>query len=190
MDAAMGGDDANMFSLLGDPGSGAFPGGVAVWQYNSMMHRSLPYITTAALKAAIGIGDDLKYPEQDIDLDALMVYESEAKWEGEEYGFEFGYDYTGNGPPDSIMFSLRENQSIGGSFDGGEIWVWTFGGPAVFLVHGGEVWNTAHMVGADFGVGTEEIDALEAVSIPEPATLLLLLAGALCLMGRRLWRKR
>jgi len=149
-------DDADMFSLLGDPG------GVAVFQYNVAANVSVAYITTAALQAAIGT-------QELIDLDALMVWDTN------------GDDQFG--PGDSITFSIVETLSKGGVFDGGEIWVWNFGNPAIFLVHGGEVWNTAHTVALDWGVTTEDIDALEAV--PEPATLSLLALGGLALIRRR-----
>jgi hypothetical protein len=104
------------------------------------------------LKAAIGAGT-----ADVIDLDALMVFEREPL---------FGYEGFTFGPGDSIMFSVRNNLAQGGIFDGGEIWLWTVGLGCQFLVHGGEVWDTAHQVGPHFGVGTEEIDALEAVSRP------------------------
>jgi hypothetical protein len=155
------GDDSNMFSLLDDPG------GVAVWQYNASMHKSLPYITSAQLKAALGIVGEVS-----LDLDALMVYDNEP--EGGVGGFVWGEG-------DSIMFSVKDNEM----YDGGEIWRWIYGEPAQFLVHGGEVWDTAHNVGAHFGTGIEEIDALEAVAVPEPATLFMLIIGAICLLLRR-----
>ncbi|NOX97541.1 MAG: PEP-CTERM sorting domain-containing protein [Nitrospirae bacterium] len=151
------GDDANMFSLSGDP---AVPGGgkVSVFYYNSGLHTSVPYISTAQIAGAIELDEQLT------DLDAMMVFDQE------------GDDYFA--PGDSIMFSIK----AAGQYDGGEVWVWTRGTPAVFLTHGGEAWNTPHAVGADFRVGTEEINALEAV-VPEPGTLLLLGSGLLSLIG-------
>ena len=71
--------------------------------------------------------------------------------------------------------------------DGGEIFVNAPGNPGGaiqgFLIHGGELWDTAHTVGLDFAIGTEEVNALEA--IPEPATLSLLCLGGLALIRRR-----
>jgi hypothetical protein len=151
------GDDANMFSLIADPY------GTAVYYYDSVNHVSFPYITQFQIQCAIDT-------EELVDLDAMMIYDVD------------GDDQFGTG--DSIMFSVHETISAGGAYDGGEIWVWTCGAPAQFLVHGGVVWNTAHTVGADFGVQTEEVNALEAV--PEPPTLgLLLIGGGLALMRRR-----
>lgn len=149
-------DDADMFSLIADPY------GVAVYRYYSGPHTSVPYLTTAQLQAAIET-------QELIDLDAMMLQDED--------------DDDLFGPGDSIMFSIHETMSVGGIYDGGEIWVWNFGAPAQFLLHGGETWNTAHTVGLDFGVLTEEINALEAV--PEPATLGLLMFGGLALLRRR-----
>ena len=151
------GDDANMFSLIADPY------GTAVYKYDDVNHVSIPYITQFQIQCAIET-------EELVDLDAMMIYD------------ELGDDQFG--PGDSIMFSIHETISAGGVFDGGEIWVFNCGALAQFLVHGGEVWNTAHTVGADFGLQTEEVNALEAV--PEPPTLgLLLIGGGLALMRRR-----
>ena len=64
-------------------------------------------------------------------------------------------------------------------YDGGEIWVWdglTHGG-ATFLSHGGHLWNTAFPVMATFGTASENVNALEAVAVPEPAILALLIPG-------------
>jgi hypothetical protein len=154
-----GNDDANMFSLDGDPS------GVAVWRYDPNAHQSVPYITTAALMSAIGATEV-------VDLDALMVWDID------------GDDTFGGG--DAIIFSVENNQGIGGSFDGGEIWIWHFGATAQFLVHGGVVWDTFNPVGLHFNVNTEEINALEAIAVPEPATAGLLVLGAgLMMMPRR-----
>jgi len=149
-------DDANMFSLAGDPG------GVAVYRYSSLLHASAAYVTTAMLQAAIETVEE-------IDLDALMVCDE--------------LDDDQFGPGDSMMFSIDETLSGGGVFDGGEVWVWHFGALAQFLVHGGEVWNTAHTVSLDFNMGAENIVALEAV--PEPTTIALLAMGCVMALARK-----
>jgi hypothetical protein len=63
---------------------------------------------------------------------------------------------------DIIIFSIRAS----GNWDGGEIVVLPFGGPASFLNHGGQIWNTAFDVATAFGVSTQEVDAIEALPIP------------------------
>ena len=167
-----GGDDADRFSLINDPLVGAAR--VSVWAYNSGAHIATPYITALQIATAID-REDLATV---IDLDAMMTWD------------EQGDDYFG--PGDSIMFSIAP---LAG-FDGGEIWVWNFGAPANFLVHGGEVWNTAHVVGGLTGHFSnyndcfgnpmnvnENINALEA--LPEPATVCLLGLGGLLLRRRK-----
>jgi hypothetical protein len=47
------------------------------------------------------------------------------------------------------------------------------------LIQGGYTWDTALDVKGTFGTTTENIDALEAVSVPEPGGLTLLVAGTL-----------
>ena len=65
-----GGDDADRFSLAGDPFTVQGFGRVSVWDYDSVTHTATPFITAAALAGAIGRPD----LEQDIDLDAMMTY--------------------------------------------------------------------------------------------------------------------
>ncbi|MBN2022360.1 MAG: hypothetical protein JW809_06155 [Pirellulales bacterium] len=100
-----------------------------------------------------------------IDLDALMMY-------GE-----------------SILFSIEPVAN----FDGGEIWVWdgNVANPAQFLYHGGHLWDTAFDVMGTFGTASENIWALEAVSTPEPASVLvwLLLAVSCGAPAWRRWRR-
>ncbi len=99
-----------------------------------------------------------------IDLDALMV------------GFE------------EILFSIRPIPGAG--FDGGEIWHWDLTNPlATFLVHGGVTWDTANDVTKL--LGSENVDALEAVSaVPEPSSIVLAAFGLLSLIACRWRRKR
>jgi len=169
------GDDANKFSLIGDP---VDPGsGVKVSVWNWIGGAASPYITTASLTAAIGLAPAM---ENQVDLDAMMIFDGAGD---DTFTFEGG----GSVPADSIMFSVAPIAAAG--IDGGEIWVWDFGMvlPAPFLVHGGEVWSTAHSVAGHFGLAltddNENINALEAV--PEPTTLGLLVLGGLGLLRRR-----
>jgi len=152
--------DADRYSLYGDPLIGAQR--VSVWAYDPPTNVSTPYITALQIAQAIGHEDLADM----IDVDGLMTSD------------EYGDDYFG--PGDSVLFSIEPLAP----FDGGEIWVWSFGSPATFLSHGGHLWNTAFNVKTAFGVDSENINALEAV--PEPATLSLLALGCLgALLGRR-----
>ena len=77
--------------------------------------------------------------------------------------------------------------------DGGEIFVGSrLGGPGTavsaggFLSHGGHLWDTAFPVMAHFGLLSENVNALEAVStIPEPASLVLASLALLNLIALR-----
>ena len=98
-----------------------------------------------------------------IDLDALMV---------DTFG---------------LLFSVRPMPN--GPFDGGEIWFWDLVNPATFLVHGGRTWDTANDVTSL--LGSENVDALEAVStVPEPSSIVLAAFGLVGLIACRWRRKR
>jgi hypothetical protein len=136
-----------------------------------------PYLSTGQIAGAIGNTNLAPL----IDVDGLMVHDVGTATNPFDGTF---------GPGDSVMFSIAPipNPEGGDFYDGGEIWVWNFGAPAQFLKHGGHLWDTAFNVGGTFGVQTENIDALEAVSVPEPAVTALLLVGLTCLSMIR--RKR
>ena len=135
------------------------PYGWAVYQYNPITQTAVGYVTSAQVDLAIAMGS---LP----DIDALMV------WDSQDNGvWDAG---------DSMMFSIQP----GGPFDGGEIWLWQYGGQwASFITHGGERWDTGHPVGPHFGDATENVNALEGV--PEPASMLLLAFGGLGVLSRR-----
>jgi hypothetical protein len=155
--------DADAFSLLGDVT------GVSVYSY--VTGAPVPFVTRAQLYAAI-VPLGFQGEDVDVDLDALMVKDVNpvGVW-------DMG---------DAILFSVRAN----GGFDGGEVIHWEWGMPAAFLVPAGHKWDTAFPVANTFGIedGTEEVDALEALLVPEPAAMPLLVSGILVLRslhGRR-----
>ncbi len=126
---------------------------------DSVLNADLsPYIAQSTIAGSIGLALD-----DEVDLDALMV----SDVNGLTTTFDVG---------DSILFSIRPF----GAFDGGEIWILTAGaGPATFLLHGGHLWDTAFDVSTALGGGvSENIDGLEAISVPEPSTILFLTAAA------------
>jgi hypothetical protein len=126
-----------------------------------------PYLTRGEIAGAIGNTGLTPF----IDVDALMVHDVGTNFS------PFDGDF---GPGDSVMFSIAPipNPEGGDFYDGGEVWVWEHGQPAHFLNHGGHLWNTAFNVGAALGVQTENIDALEAVGVPEPGTMVLALGAS------------
>jgi hypothetical protein len=167
-------DDADRFSLLGDPDFMGM-GKVSVFAYDSVNEVATPYVSTAELAAAIGV------PEALFDLDGLMTFDLD-----EDADFENG---------DTLLFSVQPIASEG--IDGGEIWVYEKGVGASFLFHGGHLWNTAFDVSGTFGLASENIDALESVSIadvppvPEPSSLVGLgILGGLGLLSQRKRHKR
>ncbi len=177
-------DDADMYSLLGDPLINGIR--TSVWYYNPITQISNSYITAAQIAAAIN-RPDIANLANIIDLDGLMV------WDGGNIG---QWDNS-----DAILFSVMPIDANldgiitpninGGDIDGGEIWSWQFGQPlAQFLNHGGHLWDTAFNVKLATGAVNENIDALEAVAVPEPSTFLSLLTlgtlGAASTLKRKL----
>jgi hypothetical protein len=135
--------NGNMFSLEAD----VLPDGLSSASVIKRMDNGSVQVKYDRLAIATAIGrPDL---EDVIDLDALMV----------------------NG--DSLLFSIRP---IGG-FDGGEIWDWSGTGAASFLSFGGLTWDTdlnlqSYFASQGFDVRNENIDALEAASVPGPLPVL------------------
>jgi hypothetical protein len=167
-----GSRDHNIFSVYNDPFD-VTGRKVSLFVYNSAFDTSAAYVYNDDIRAAIGAGTF----EPEIDLDGLMVFD------------ELADGIFGAG--DSILFSVSENLSAGGNYHGGEIWVWDFGSPASFLVHGGVTWDTLNQPALHFGWGgvnpfeINDINALEAIFVvPEPSILALLLVGLIAGIGR------
>ncbi len=176
--------DANYYSLRGD----AFtPGGFSVWNYDSTLHSSTGYVTQGVIAGAVAslLGslpsgvDDLQ-----IELDALMMQDLH----GEETRFDIG---------DKLYFSIEQiadpTDADGFYATGSEIFILEMGaaGPtASFLFHGGHLWDhTWTLDNMAFFDGQEfiqlDVDAIEAVSTPEPGTIALLVIGGMVALRRR-----
>ncbi|MEX0937982.1 MAG: PEP-CTERM sorting domain-containing protein [Pirellulales bacterium] len=174
-------DDSTLYSLYGDPFAVLTPAlvaKVAIWEFSG--GASTPHTLTSELAAAMDLqftGFGLGGPAwgqlvELMDLDAMMVL-------GREVLFSIA-------PIDLSQFDpLLPN------LDGGEIFVYTDpNSPTSFLRHGGHEWDTAFDVMGTFNVLSENINALEAVSVPEPSSLVLALLAIAGLIGRPLWRTR
>jgi hypothetical protein len=86
---------------------------------------------------------------------------------------------------DDLLFSIQPLDE----FDGGEIWDWSGTGLATFLDFGGRTWNTENNIkdyfqGYGFDISNDNIDALEAASVPGPLPIFGL--GAAFGFSRRL----
>jgi len=157
--------DADHYSYIGDAVN---PPDTSIWYYNAGAHQSTTYITQTEILNALRTGLGLTFLEL-IDVDALMVQDATTvgRWD----------------PGDEILFSVRPTAGL----DGGEIFHYINGGGISYLFHGGVLWDTANPVATIFGSNSENIDGLEAVTIPEPGALSLLLLG---LAGFFLRRRR
>jgi hypothetical protein len=161
---------AAFYSFGGDPGD------VSIYTLQGLAPSFLaPYVTTAEIGGAIG--NTALAPL--IDVDGLMVNDVGTGFN--PFDGEFG-------PGDSMIFSIAPIPNPEGGpdfFDGGEIWLWEFGQPAEFLDHGGHLWDTAFDVRGTFGTQSENVDAIEAVSIPEPSSIAFVIAAIYGLVGLR-----
>jgi hypothetical protein len=150
--------DANNFSLEGD----VLPDGTSSASVMTRSDDGIVQVKFNRSEIAAAIGK----PELEdvIDLDALMVKDN------------------------SLLFSIKPVDE----FDGGEIWDWSGSGAASYLSFGGKTWDTANDIQAHFSaqgytINTENIDALEAASVPGPLPVL----GAFAAFGwSRKLRKR
>ncbi len=147
----LGSDDADFYSEKGDPASTGDTVRVSV---KSMSGGN--YIYRWRIFSACSTLGYTGSPSL-IDLDGLMVLESKGI---------LGDKIWNSG--DRILFSIRNTIPGGGNWDGGEIVVLPFGVTPSFLHHGGHDWNTAFNIGTAFGVPTEEVDAIEALSYDPP----------------------
>jgi hypothetical protein len=168
-----GGRDHNIFSLYNDPPD-VTGRKISLFIYDAANDASAPYIYNDEIRTAIGLAPGTL----DVDVDGLMVFDDAAD------------GIFGAG--DSILFSVSENQSAGGPFHGGEIWVWDFGNPAGFLMHGGILWDSLNQPALLFGwTGAagdpiNDINALEAIFVvPEPASIVLVICGFAAVLARR-----
>jgi len=163
-------DDSNRYSLAGDPVWGPTGGPVAVFAYDPTTGASTPWLYDAAIAAALQpLVGTLEL--DDIDLDAMMTWDADCGT-GE-------FDLA----TDSIMFSLAP---VTGTLDGGEIFVYDALG-ARYLDHGCHLWDTNFVVKGYADGLCENVNALEAVSVPEPVTMagLMLAVGSLAGYVRR-----
>jgi len=142
-----------------------------VWRYSG--GASNPWLTDAAIVAALNA--EFGFGLCDIDLDAMMT------WDEEDTSDEFNTAWG-----DSIMFSLAPVTGTAWALDGGEIFVWDAQGIR-YLYHGCHLWDTPFQVQGYAGGLSENVNALEAVSVPEPVTMagLMLAVGSLAGYVRR-----
>jgi PEP-CTERM motif len=154
-----GNDDADRYSLTGDPL------GTSIWAYDAGTNSSSPFVSQVSIFNWVQSLISGNYTENDIDVDGLMTL------------------------GDNILFSIAPIDLDGGGItnnaadiDGGEIFYYNdTTGITTFLRHGGHLWDTAFDVMGTYGTATENINALEAVAAtPEPGTILgLLTFGAI-----------
>ncbi len=180
----LGARDAVHFSIAGDhippvpPGMGAPP--VSVYYYDPGAMRSFTYIPFGEVRQQVGNLlniDPILIDFFEPDIDAMMIYDLEGATQPPANGFLPAWQDF-----DEIIFSLRPDSTFG--LDGGELFHWIRGQSINYLNYGGRIWDTANPVGAIFGVGTEDINALEAI-VPEPCGLTLLMLSAVFLMSFR-----
>lgn len=164
--------DADKYSLDPDIFSGT-----SIW--NASGSTYLPHgVIAGAVMSLLGTDVD---PDQ-INLDALMVQD--------RFGDRDRWDDGPAGPGDEIIFSIRQIPHAGypsGFYaTGSELFVLNASAPTTFLKHGGHLWDKMYALSAfDIGVDNQrailDINAIEAVgefAVPEPSSVLLVIAGA------------
>jgi hypothetical protein len=176
-------DERNKYSLKDDYASynTAIPGdAVSVWNYDGtpfIAHSLIVGVVEELLDASV---DDISK----IDVDALMVFAIN----GSPYSFD---PDLGTGTDDVILFSIRQITGQSCYYATGSEIFWVDGsGNRGFLHHGGHDWDKDYALQnlrlLD-GSGVVDIDALEAVTTPEPSAAVLALVGifGFRLLGRR-----
>lgn len=182
---AMG--DSDKFSIAGDAsvapnGAGPF----AIWNTGSrpsapgyLLHSDL----VDAIEGLMGWDDQYRPDPALVDIDALMIH-----------------DQAGTNPDqfdtgDRVLLSLRQiPDDNGGFFATGSEFILlqrtAQGFEASFLMHNGHLWDKQYALDnlvVDFGTSglfLLDINALEAASVPEPASLFLVVALVLLLLCR------
>jgi hypothetical protein len=194
---ASGSGDSDKYSVDTDIMTG-FPGGAphSVWNYDiSGGTGSSPYIAHSLVTSLVALLLEASNinPEH-VNLDALMVQD------------DFGED-TRFDPGDKIIFSIRQIAATfapdgSGFFATGSEIFWMDGASTMaapvggFLFHGGHPWDKAYamthmqtdVLGPDGLVRVQlDLNALEAIGVPEPASAMLLLVGmtAVAVLRRR-----
>ena len=152
------GSDANRFSLESDATSG-----VSVWADTGLPYVSHPTIVSAVTSLLGDLPTSIEVAN--IDVDALMSN---------------GVDDT-FGPGDSITFSIRQivdsTDTDGFYATGSEIFTLDVNDTGVlagYLSHGGHDWDHAYALASmkDAATGRQfDINAIEALSVPEPSGL-------------------
>ena len=141
-------------SLVTDYSLQGDPGGISLFSTSTTFPITITQ--TQILNAIQGLGIGLNLSAASIDVDATMRHAT----------------------LNQLMFSVAPIQDLGG----GEIFVLNLvSGAAIYLNHGGHLWDTNFNVIAAFNVVNENVNAIEAV--PEPATAVLLGFGLLAVMA-------
>jgi hypothetical protein len=186
-------DDSDKYSV--DVDTSTAGGGIAaqsVWNYDTTGANlgSSPYISHALVASVVrSLLDEPSLTDEQINLDALMVQDDNMP--------DTRFD-----PGDKILFSIRQIAATAGLPSGfvatGSEIFWMDGASTVaapvggYLFHGGHLWDKAYalanlrtsvFVGDALTEAVLDLDALEAIGIPEPAGAMLLLVGLAALAG-------
>ncbi len=189
--------DANKYSLASDYDSfdTVLPGdAVAVWNADGtpfVAHSMVVDLVTSLLGTPAGL--DLEALPALVNVDALMVQNLPG---ASPNAFDADTPYG----PEMILLSISQipdaADPTGYYATGSELFVMDGTGAGHFLSHGGHVWDKDYAVSAfrsEFvsgGAGVVDINALEAVAVPEPAAALLLCVGACAAFGLQSRRPR